>query len=84
MHSTLTRGASAGMTEGALAEMRSRLIAGLKRYFHGKRMEGLLSVQVQRGRPGVGAQGARGWEGGLAHAAVARGACAAKQSRVKV
>ena len=26
--------------------MRSRLIAGLKRYFHSKRMEGLLSVQV--------------------------------------
>ena len=34
------------MSLGALAEMRSRLIAGLKRYYHGKRLEGLLSVQV--------------------------------------
>lgn len=34
------------MSAGALAEMRSRLIAGLKRYFHAKRMEGLLSVQA--------------------------------------
>ncbi|GAB4813268.1 hypothetical protein N2152v2_000314 [Parachlorella kessleri] len=32
----------------ALAEMRSRLLAGLKRYFHAKRMEGLLSVQGMR------------------------------------
>ncbi len=39
-------GAGGGMSEGVLTEMRSRLIAGLKRYFHGKRMEGLLSVQV--------------------------------------
>ena len=40
------------MSLGALAEMRSRLIAGLKRYYHGKRMEGLLSVQVGgRGLP---------------------------------
>ena len=41
-------GAGGGMSEGVLTEMRSRLIAGLKRYFHGKRMEGLLSVQVRR------------------------------------
>ena len=34
------------ISAGALNEMRSRLIAGLKRYFHSKRMEGLLSVQV--------------------------------------
>lgn len=51
--SPLTSVPSAGMSEGALTEMRSRLIAGLKRYFHGKRMEGLLSVQV-RGVGGVG------------------------------
>lgn len=44
----LTPVASGGMSEGALSEMRSRLIAGLKRYFHGKRMEGLLSVQVRQ------------------------------------
>jgi hypothetical protein len=31
---------------GVLREMRSRLIAGLKRYYHAKRLEGLLSVQV--------------------------------------
>ena len=31
--------------------MRSRLVAGLKRYFHAKRMEGLLSVQARRYRP---------------------------------
>lgn len=29
--------------------MRSRLIAGLKRYFHAKRLEGLLSSQVGLG-----------------------------------
>lgn len=34
------------MTEEELAEGRSRLAAGLKRYFHGKRLEGLLSNQV--------------------------------------
>jgi hypothetical protein len=28
--------------------MRSRLIAGLKRYFHAKRMEGLLSAEVRQ------------------------------------
>jgi hypothetical protein len=32
--------------EEELAEARSRLAAGLKRYFHGKRMEGLLSNRV--------------------------------------
>ncbi|PRW32594.1 Sodium hydrogen exchanger 7 [Chlorella sorokiniana] len=42
------RSAGSGMSEGVLTEMRSRLIAGLKRYFHGKRMEGLLSVQGLR------------------------------------
>lgn len=52
-YSPLTRELSGGMSEGVLTEMRSRLIAGLKRYFHGKRMEGLLSVQV-RGVGGVG------------------------------
>ncbi len=39
------------MTEGLLSEMRSRLIAGLKRYFHAKRMEGLLSSQVRAAAP---------------------------------
>lgn len=39
-------GPSALVSADALAEMRSRLIAGLKRYFHSKRMEGLLSGQV--------------------------------------
>ncbi len=29
-----------------LADARSRLIAGLKRYFHAKRLEGLLSAKV--------------------------------------
>ncbi|KAI3423997.1 hypothetical protein D9Q98_009830 [Chlorella vulgaris] len=33
---------------GVLREMRSRLIAGLKRYYHAKRLEGLLSVQGLR------------------------------------
>ncbi|KAL4855765.1 Sodium/hydrogen exchanger 7 [Chlorella vulgaris] len=35
-------------SDGVLCEMRSRLIAGLKRYFHAKRLEGLLSVQGLR------------------------------------
>ncbi|KAL4855761.1 Sodium/hydrogen exchanger 8 [Chlorella vulgaris] len=35
-------------SDGVLSEMRSRLIAGLKRYFHAKRLEGLLSVQGLR------------------------------------
>ncbi len=30
-----------------LADARSRLIAGLKRYFHAKRLEGLLSAKVK-------------------------------------
>ena len=30
----------------AVAEMRARLLAGLKRYLHGKRLNGLLSSQV--------------------------------------
>ena len=30
-----------------LADARSRLIAGLKRYFHAKRLEGLLSAKVR-------------------------------------
>ena len=30
-----------------LAEARVRLAVGLKRYFHGKRMEGLLSSRVR-------------------------------------
>lgn len=30
-----------------LADARSRLIAGLKRYFHAKRLEGLLSAKVE-------------------------------------
>ena len=34
-----------------VAERRVRLVVGLKRYFHGKRMEGLLSVKVQLRRP---------------------------------
>ena len=29
-----------------VAERRVRLVVGMKRYFHGKRMEGLLSVKV--------------------------------------
>ena len=29
-----------------MAERRVRLVVGLKRYFHGKRLEGLLSVKV--------------------------------------
>eukprot|EP00887_Chlorella_sp_A99_P005087 scaffold25.g5087.t1 len=33
---------------GELAEMRSRLVAGLKRYYHAKRMEGLLSAKGLR------------------------------------
>ncbi len=32
-----------------LADARSRLIAGLKRYFHAKRLEGLLSAKVTHG-----------------------------------
>jgi len=32
---------------GEMAERRVRLAVGMKRYFHGKRMEGLLSVKVQ-------------------------------------
>jgi len=32
-----------------LADARSRLIAGLKRYFHAKRLEGLLSAKVIHG-----------------------------------
>ena len=32
--------------EVAVAEMRVRLLAGLKRYLHGKRLNGLLSSQV--------------------------------------
>lgn len=32
--------------EIAVAEMRVRLLAGLKRYLHGKRLNGLLSSQV--------------------------------------
>ena len=31
---------------GEVAERRVRLVVGMKRYFHGKRMEGLLSVKV--------------------------------------
>lgn len=46
--------AGAPLSAGALAEMRSRLIAGLKRYFHAKRMEGLLSVRVSWRRGGGG------------------------------
>lgn len=43
-----TSGAESGGTlePQALAEMRSRLVSGLKRYFHAKRMAGLLSVKV--------------------------------------
>lgn len=33
-----------------LADARSRLIAGLKRYFHAKRVEGLLSNKVSKFR----------------------------------
>ena len=39
-----------------LAERRVRLVVGMKRYFHGKRLEGLLSVKVRcppSHRPGV-------------------------------
>ena len=35
------------LTPDELAEARVRLVVGLKRYFHGKRMEGLLSSRVQ-------------------------------------
>ena len=30
-----------------VTERRVRLVVGMKRYFHGKRMEGLLSVKVE-------------------------------------
>lgn len=30
-----------------MAERRVRLVIGMKRYFHGKRLEGLLSVKVR-------------------------------------
>ena len=33
--------------ELALADMRVRLLAGLKRYLHGKRLNGLLSSEVK-------------------------------------
>lgn len=36
------------MSESELIEARVRLIVGLKRYFHGKRIEGLLSTAVSR------------------------------------
>ena len=35
------------LTPDELAEARVRLVVGLKRYFHGKRMEGLLSSRVR-------------------------------------
>lgn len=34
------------LTEIELVEARMRLVVGLKRYFHGKRTEGLLSPAV--------------------------------------
>lgn len=34
------------LTEDELAEARVRLVVGFKRYFHGKRLEGLLSSRV--------------------------------------
>ena len=56
----------------AVAEMRARLLAGLKRYLHGKRLNGLLSSQViflcqcRRCRSSIGL-----WRiGGLLYAAV--------------
>lgn len=43
-----TGAASSWASTAQLAEMRSRLVAGLKRYFHGKRLSGLLSPQGLR------------------------------------
>ena len=34
------------MSESEVIEARVRLVVGLKRYFHGKRVEGLLSTSV--------------------------------------
>ena len=34
------------MSESEVIEARVRLVVGLKRYFHGKRVEGLLSTAV--------------------------------------
>lgn len=34
------------LSEVEIAEARMRLVVGLKRYFHGKRVEGLLSTAV--------------------------------------
>eukprot|EP00882_Tetradesmus_deserticola_P033672 GHRQ01038482.1.p2 GENE.GHRQ01038482.1~~GHRQ01038482.1.p2 ORF type:complete len:273 (+),score=93.83 GHRQ01038482.1:112-819(+) len=39
---------SGGVSEEELADARSWLLSGLKRYFHGKRMEGLLSARGLR------------------------------------
>ena len=36
------------LTPEARAEMRGRLVSGLKRYFHGKRLQGLLSIKGLR------------------------------------
>lgn len=35
------------LSESELIESRLRLVVGLKRYFHGKRIEGLLSPAVR-------------------------------------
>ena len=45
-HSARALPCCSAFSAGVLSEMRSRLVAGLKRYYHAKRMEGLLSVQV--------------------------------------
>ena len=34
------------LSESEIVEARVRLVVGLKRYFHGKRVEGLLSTSV--------------------------------------
>jgi hypothetical protein len=34
--------------QSELSERRVRLVIGLKRYFHGKRLEGLLSTKVRQ------------------------------------
>ena len=45
------QGRQVPLTPDELSEARVRLVVGLKRYFHGKRMEGLLSSRVQLPSP---------------------------------
>ena len=42
----MSQQAKCPLTEDELAEARVRLVVGFKRYFHAKRMEGLLSSRV--------------------------------------